>query len=341
MLRRNGHIVLSVGKIVDDFLIAGFPEALNWFSSSMHQRFKIGTETCPPEQLRFNGGIIEQAVDSSIKLSMEEFANSLERLDLDRPRRKQTEAQATANELRAYQSLAGKMNWLGHTAVPQYAFAASYLQQNIGDLKVKHLLQANGVLREAQRTNPRIIFGKHVPINSACLTAFADAAFPKVDGSVYAQTGIVCGLVIGTGPHAAFHPIAWTSHKQKRVSRSASAAEILSIAEAVDFGLAIKTALERITDRQIPFEFNVDSRSLFETITTQHESNDFRLRQAVQSIRESYERGEISVLRWIPGKVNPADALTKRNSSTAATLNEMVATGRLCIDYGAGVASTD
>ena len=341
LLRRNERVVLLVGKIVDDFLIAGLPEALKWFSSRMHQRFTIGTETYPPEQLRFNGGIIEQAVDFSIKLSMEEFAKSIERFDIARARRKQGDAQATANELRTYQSLAGKMNWLGQTATPQYAFAASYLQQNIGGLKVKHLLQANGVLREAQKTTPSIVFGKLKSNATACLTAFTDAAFPKIDGSIDAQTGILCGLVIGEGPHAAFHPIAWTSHKQKRICRSASAAEIMSIAEAVDFGYAVRTAVEKIAGRTLTFELNVDSRSLFEAITTQHESKDFRLRQAVQSIRQAFERGEISTLRWIPGKVNPADALTKRHATTSPLLNEMVSTGRLCLDFSSGVASID
>ena len=255
----------------------------------MHQRFTIGTETYPPEQLRFNGGVIEQAVDFSIKLSMKEFAKSIERFDIARARRKQGDAQATADELRKYQSLAGKMNWLGQTAAPQFSFAASYLQQNIGGLKVKHLLQANGVLREAQKTTPSLVFGKLKADATACVTAFADAAFPKVDGSIDAQTGILCGLVIGEGPQAAFHPIAWTSHKQKRICRSASAAEIMSIAEAVDFGYAIRTAIEKIAGRALTFELNVDSRSLFETITMQHESKDFRLRQAVQSIRHAFE----------------------------------------------------
>ena len=185
------------------------------------------------------------------------------------------------------------------------------------------------------------MFGKLKADATACVTAFADAAFPKVDGSIDAQTGILCGLVIGEGPQAAFHPIAWTSHKQKRICRSASAAEIMSIAEAVDFGYAIRTAIEKIAGRALTFELNVDSRSLFETITTQHESKDFRLRQAVQSIRHAFERGEISTLRWIPGKKNPADALTKRNAATSPLLNEMVSTGRLYLDYSSGVASTD
>ena len=307
----------------------------------MNERLTVGTETYAPQPLRFNGAVIEQARDYTICVSMQEYARSISRLDIDRPRRKQPDAQATPLEIRAYQALAGKMNWLGHTLVPHYSFAASYLQQNLRDLRVKHISQANGALREAQKNAPFMIFGRmreNMPIS---LCAFADAALPKISGSTSSQTGIICGLVQGTGTNAAFHPIAWVSHKQSRVCRSASAAEIMAIAEAQEFGGALKIAVERVYGRAIPFELNVDSRSLFDSITTQHETKDFRLRQAVRSLRESYEAGELSTLRWIAGKFNPADALTKRGASTAPLLSKMCCTGRLSVDFTLGLESTD
>ena len=117
------------------------------------------------------------------------------------------------------------------------------------------------------------------------LSVFADAAFPKINSGPYGQTGYICGIVLGEGPHAAFHPIAWTSHKQKRVCRSSSAAEILSIAEADDHGAAIKLAVHRNMGYAMPLHLNIDSRSLWEHMTTQHENQDFRLRQAVSILR--------------------------------------------------------
>ena len=173
------------------------------------------------------------------------------------------------------------------------------------------------------------------------LMTFADAAFPKIAGGIYGQTGILTGLVLGEGTKAAFHPLAWSSHKQSRVARSSSAAEILAIVEAEEFGGALRNALERICGRKMTHELIVDSKSLFDTITTQHETKDFRLRQAVQSLRERYELGEITTLRWIAGKVNPADALTKRTASTAPLLSNMCHQGRLCVDLSQGAASSD
>ena len=187
MLRTEKGLQLILGKIVDDFILAGTKEALHWFSRKTNQRFDVGTESYAATPLRFNGSIIEQDVHGSIKLSMLEFANSIAKLELPRERRKAPEAQTTPQELREYQSLAGKLNWLGHAAVPQYTFAASYLQQQLGDLRVKHLAQANGIMHEYQKLNPVLIFGRPKRIEKATLITFADAAFPKINGSVHGK----------------------------------------------------------------------------------------------------------------------------------------------------------
>ena len=336
MLRKAQGLELLVAKVVDDFILAGTQQALEWFSKKINGRFEVGTEVYAPEPIRFNGALIEQDILGSIKVKMSECANSITPLALSVQRRKQYEALATLEEVRSYQSLAGKMNWLGHSVVPHYAFAASYLQQSIGDLRVKHLAYADGVLKEMQRYPPLLVFGRPKRITEAKVCTFADASFPKANDSLYGQSGIVSGLVLGTSPEAAFHPLAWSSRKQTRVCRSATAAEILAIHEGEELGSLLCAALHRVCGRRIPHELNIDSRSLYEAMSTQHELKDFRLRQATQSLRSSFETGEIAVLRWIAGRCNPADALTKRSPSTGELLSTMCSSGRLVLDLELG-----
>ena len=71
---------------------------------------------------------------------MDEFARFIGKLEVSRQRGKQSDLPVTPNELNTYQSLAGKMNWLGHAMAPHYAFAAGYMQQELEDLRVKHLV---------------------------------------------------------------------------------------------------------------------------------------------------------------------------------------------------------
>ena len=341
MLRdKKRGLQLLVAKVVDDFLLAGTESALQWFSKKINARFQVGTEVYAPKRIRFNGFSIMQDAKGNVEVCMKEFADSIEPLELPLQRRKQQEDLVTEKELKAYQSLAGKMNWLGHCVVPHYSFAASYLQQQLSELRVKHLVQANGVLKEMKRYHPTLVYGRCMNVTEAFLCTFADASFPKAAGSIYGQSGILCGFVLGSGPTAPFHPIAWISHKQTRVCRSSTAAEILAIAEAEELGTVLCTALGRICGRSIPHELNIDSRSLFEAMVTQHELKDFRLRQAGQGLRASFEVGDIAVIRWIAGRCNPADALTKRSPSTGPLLSDMCVTGKLLLKLNEGTLTT-
>ena len=114
---------------------------------------------------------------------------------------------------------------------------------------------------------------------------------------------------------------------------------MLSIVEKGHPGAAIRVSLEAISGRKIQNELNVGGRSLFDAITTQHERKDFRLDQALTSLRERYEVDDISVLRWIAGKKIPADALTKRGVSTGPLLSTICTTNRLSVDLASGMIS--
>lgn len=81
----------------------------------------------------------------------------------------------------------------------------------------------------------------------------------------------------------------------------------------------------------------MDSRGLFDTITTLHEGRDYRLRQTVQRIRDSFESRELDTLRWIKGSANIADALTKRNPVLYRLLNDIFIDSRLYVNLAEGV----
>jgi len=49
-----------------------------------------------------------------------------------------------------------------------------------------------------------------------------------------------------------------------------------------------------------------------------------------------FESKDLDVLRWIPGNINIADALTKRDLRMHRLLNRVMTTGILCIDLASG-----
>lgn len=118
--------------------------------------------------------------------------------------------------------------------------------------------------------------------------------------------------------------IDWTTNKQRRVSYLSYGAEILAGADADDRGHHLRTSLRALApDENIKYTMNVDSRGLYDASTTIHNGKEYRLRQTVVRLLNRFLSKELDVLRWIPGQINIADALTKRNPATQKLLNKV------------------
>jgi hypothetical protein len=100
---------------------------------------------------------------------------------------------------------------------------------------------------------------------------------------------------------------------------------------AADRGFALTASIRALFPRAstpIYFELRVDAKGLYDTITTLHESKDYRLRPTVARLRDSFGAEEIRVLRCIPGPQNLADCLTKGNFVVFRMLNQVMLAGR-------------
>ncbi len=67
----------------------------------------------------------------------------------------------------------------------------------------------------------------------------------------------------------------------------------------------------------ISLRMYMDSKCLFQSLTSLNTTTEKRLLIDLHMLRECYESREISEVMWIPGAENPADAITKRNASPA------------------------
>ena len=208
------------------------------------------------------------------------------------------------------------------------------MQPNVGNLCVKYLQQANTALHLLKRLPCLLRYCSPLSTFHICdtgeisLLSFANAS---TGHSSYGQTGFVTGLIMRGTNSWIYHVLDWHSSKQARVSFSSVGAEILGAAEAADRSLLLTECLSSIIRKRnlIPLVLTVDSYGLYSTITTLHEGKDYRLRPTVSRLRDSFEAKEISVLQWIPGPQNIADALTKVNPATFQILSDVLSTGKL------------
>lgn len=337
---KDGYISLIIAKVTDDFLLGGAIEQMQLFIESLKNRFIVG-KTVVDGKIHFDGCEIKQDQEGSITMSMIRYLERLKPIVISRERRKQRMEMATQAEVKQYRSLACTLMYLGNGVLPQASYITSALQQWIGKVNVERLVQANEMLKELLNLKPWVMFRKPPSmenIKQVLVSTFSDASFNLRSSSGYGQSGVLMGLRIELykGPDL-FHPVDWFSNKQKRVSYSPYGAEILACADADDRGYYFKSGLNSIfKDAAVRNELFTDSRCLYDTITTLHEGKDFRLRPTVQRLRNSFDSRELDFMKWIPGTINPADALTKRNPETTKLLNEMTSTGVVCIDIHSG-----
>ena len=99
----------------------------------------------------------------------------------------------------------------------------------------------------------------------------------------------------------------------------------------VDMAIAINTTIKMITEQldfpQTPIIICTDSYSLYECLVKLGTTKEKRLMIDIMALRQSYERREITEIRWIDGKNNPADAMTK--SAPNGALGSFLTTNRL------------
>jgi hypothetical protein len=99
----------------------------------------------------------------------------------------------------------------------------------------------------------------------------------------------------------------------------------------VDMAVAISTTLDMITEQigipQIPIVVCTDSYSLYECLVKLGTTKEKRLMIDIMALRQSYERREITEVRWINGKDNPADAMTK--SAPNKALEKLIDSNKL------------
>ena len=89
----------------------------------------------------------------------------------------------------------------------------------------------------------------------------------------------------------------------------------------------INMIINKLRIKQLPTVVYTHSLSLYECIVKLGTTKEKRLMIDILSIRQSYERRELTEMRCIDGARNPADAMTKANPNKA--LQELIDTNKL------------
>ncbi|KAI1000125.1 hypothetical protein K3495_g8067 [Podosphaera aphanis] len=98
---------------------------------------------------------------------------------------------------------------------------------------------------------------------------------------------------------------------------------------AISINTTITKILEQLNMENLPSIVCTDSFSLYNCLVKLGTTREKRLMIDIIAIRQSYEKRELTKIRWINGNDNPADAMTKANPNKA--LQKFVDTNKLNI----------
>lgn len=108
---------------------------------------------------------------------------------------------------------------------------------------------------------------------------------------------------------------------------------MLAAGSAIDESILISSALGVLLKAEIPVIVVVDSKDLFDSLTSCHVPEDKCIRADVQLIRYYFETQKVNKMLWIPGSLNLAHPLTKKDSRLTDALQLLLFDGSLPFDF--------
>jgi len=306
-----------VGMQTDDTLMLGTTEFSSLEEKKLEKaqfRSKPKATLTPEVQLDFNGCTLTMDDSSKLVLSLQQKGQGgkIRLVDIKSPDRAQQ-----------YMEQRARGAYIASTCQPEASFDLSVAAQaqQPSDEDIKAL---NKRLKWQMENLNRGL--RYVPVNlrEAKLMVFVDGSFAN-NKDLSSQLGFVLMLVNESTSANTFtiqgNVIHYSSTKCKRVTRSVLASEIYGMVNGFDIGIAVATTLTMATERlglpPIPLVICTDSYSLYECLVKLGTTKEKRLMIDIMALRQSYERREITEIRWINGDDNPADAFTKASPNRA------------------------
>lgn len=334
---QEGTFQVGLAVHVDDFLYGGAGEEVSRFEAALQDSFSVGPVTVGT--LTFTGlrlcsstaaetGCLEVAVDQ------DHYLDSIEEVDFTPTRAASKEAAVTIAELTLYRRGVWALLWASGQTQPHMACASSMLARRFHQAVLLDLAAVNRTIRAAKAAAGLLLRFTALPAPHR-LVVFTDAS-AITNASATAQTGFLLFLARDTGvrgalaPDTALVPLAWGSHRQRRVTRSSFAAETYALLEGMRAAVDVACVLAHITDGDdsslAPIDAFTDCLSLYNTMSAVGLIKPKEMNAAVAALREMYAAASMSSLTWLPAAAQLADPLTK--TSTSAALRAVLRTGR-------------
>ena len=335
VLMDQENLVGICGLHVDDFLIGGMETNKVYAKARQDLEAAFRWGKWDDTKFTFAGCQIEQLADMSIKISQEEYTEKwFEEIELTSQRMKEMKSLATADEVSKLRGVIGTVAWRASQSAPHYQADAGLLLSEVPHATVDTLIRANKLVREMQRESNQCLLFPSWGVHWSKMTTvvWADASQKnRYDGS--STMGLIAAVAprsVLDGEETQLAFVHWRSSKTPRQCLGSNGAEVQAITEGEDLVFRIRGLWAEmhgvVLERQHLYEqirssttgaLVMDSRGIYDAITRNTSSL-----HGLRSGRAGYElalaicqaRRIDTVMRWVNGVAQLADAMTKSNS---------------------------
>ena len=297
---------------VDDFCYGGTDLFLRQTIGELRNKLKVGEQES--KSFKYIGVIVEQE-ENRICINQWKYIDTIREPEA---RRFTGDRALDRKELTEYRSLTGQLNWISLHTMPEISYSVSELSKAFKEGTTKDMRKLIKVVRRVQSIKGVVVIDE-LEEGNMFWEAYADASFGNIEDG-HTQIGYIISLTDGRKRC----PIWWKSRKSRRIAKSTIEAEALSVGEAIE-GLIYFNKLwdEIIGGKKLQAVVKTDSKTLMTAIKSSTGVSSKRLKIDIAAIKETIETGEIREVKWIKGKHQIADVLTKSGVSEENIRNYM------------------
>ena len=336
---------------VDDLKIAGdhaFVKGMLTFFETQVGKLKV--ERAFKSAFDHCGIRHTQSENYSITLSQAHYAANLRPVDTSQIDLTRTSDPLTPELIELYLSLLGGLSWLLLTR-PDIAIYVQALQRASKAPAIEHLIRLNKVCRWCRSRECVLHYSSALDVTQPLkMLGVGDSAFRKESDTGLAMRGAFVMLCQKSTEHpgGVCHILDYFSRRQKRVTRSTFASELLNMSDTTDATKQIAFAVAEVSfpyslkdlaqfeehgNLPVDIEICVDARGVYDSLVNeQTRCSEGGLVMTLLSLKENIRKGIVKRVWWVDTRDMLADGLTKGLCSRRAIL-QLCRTGQWVLQH--------
>ena len=312
---------------VDDAYYCGDQEFHEQIMKPLFEKFKMGQ--IMEGEFRSLGWNVKTNERGELSISQLDYIlTRVSKLPMQKPRNKYLHDRLSHEHAKILRSAIGVLRWLADQTRPDIAHAVLVLNTMQLEPTWREVKLFNATVDKVQRQPVEIIYRKLEP-TKWFITIWCDASHNSINnrtGSVGAYLIFLSnGFVRGERRKCCL--LSWRSKKIRRVCRSSTEAETITMSDALEEGDLIRDqiiAMTGMAPELIQMEVFCDAQNTLANIdkNTPPEAT-IPYRNEMIIIKDLLDSGKVRDARWVSGEIQMADSLTKLGAGESDLLETL------------------